>query len=368
MKKIISIAAAAGLLQMLFVSCNRNVSPEVANVQDLPDGMGIVKVELQTGALSEIKAGTPYVDELPYEKSINSVQLFFFDSDDNLLRAENIGTRTSATFQIPVGVIEVWALVNFKDITKEISTLSELNQYQVLLADNSLDEGKGFLMYDASVVEVTANAENKIQFVAKRYASRIALASVTNSIPEGYDVKLERAFIANAVSKTVVDFSTDNYVFANPQGRVGETPLEESHIIDGVSYESDIPDLLYKDFPAMTFAKGTSFTPTKPYCFYVLPNGGGKEMAGFDVESGVEFDLSEALYPTTIVLVAALNGTEYYYPIPINNIEYNKSYTVYVTLLGPGSQDPNSPVVKSSVDVELKVQPWRDGGVISSEI
>lgn len=341
MKKNHSIATAAGLLSMLFVSCNMNVSPEAINGNGIPEGMGLVKVELQTGGASEIKAGTAYVEELPYEKSVNSVQLFFFDSVGNLLRAENIGKNTTATFQIPVGPVEVWGLVNFKDITNGIRTLAELKSYQVLLKDNSLVVDKGFLMYATVPVEVEASKENKITLLANRYASRISLASVTNSMPGGYETELEHAFLINVATNSAVDCSPVESVIANPQGRVNET----SHIIDGDTYKSEFPDLLYKDFPEMTFTKGTAFSPEKPYCFYAFPGVG-----------------------TSLVVVATLNGTRYYYPVPIENMEVNKAYTVYLTLLGPGSEDPNQPVAKSAFSVDLKVQDWQDGGVISPEI
>ena len=74
---------------------------------------------------------------------------------------------------------------------------------------------------------------------------------------------------------------------------------------------------------------------------------------------------------TKLIIQADMNGHTYYYPISINRegfgydasnghagIKRNTSYSVNVTILRPGSLDPDTPVEHSAMTATLNIAPW----------
>lgn len=72
-----------------------------------------------------------------------------------------------------------------------------------------------------------------------------------------------------------------------------------------------------------------------------------------------------------LVLQADLNGTTYYYPVPINQTDYgyvaanghygiqrNTAYSIGITVTGQGSISPDEPLVQGSLELSLTIENW----------
>jgi len=134
----------------------------------------------------------------------------------------------------------------------------------------------------------------------------------------------------------------------NREGRKDESPRVASHIIDGVTYASSCPDLLWRSIGS-DIANGTSYT-TNQY-LYAFPNDATRAPDGF----------AEPFNPqqTCVVVSASFGGGTYWYPLPLSSLlESNMTYDVQLTIQGTGSDDPNTPVVPGTMTATVTVRDW----------
>ena len=61
---------------------------------------------------------------------------------------------------------------------------------------------------------------------------------------------------------------------------------------------------------------------------------------------------------TRLVIEADLNGTTYYYPIAIKELERNCCYSIDVKIQRPGSLDPDKDVEIGTLSLDLEVLGW----------
>ena len=75
-----------------------------------------------------------------------------------------------------------------------------------------------------------------------------------------------------------------------------------------------------------------------PHHFYCLPNNTNTK--------------------TRLVIEALIGDRTYYYPITLEEVESNKSYSYNVTLRHLGTDSPDQPLEYGDVDFALEVTPW----------
>ena len=76
---------------------------------------------------------------------------------------------------------------------------------------------------------------------------------------------------------------------------------------------------------------------------------------------------------TKLVLQADIDGTTYYYPIPVNQEEYgyvtgnghhgikrNTVYSMGISISRPGSTDPDTPIEPGTLDLSISVADWTE--------
>jgi hypothetical protein len=67
--------------------------------------------------------------------------------------------------------------------------------------------------------------------------------------------------------------------------------------------------------------------------------------------------------PPRLVIWATVNGADYYYPVALpDGIERNKTYEINATILGTGSTDIYTPVIRGNILTDISVKPWVSGG------
>ena len=216
-------------------------------------------------------------------------------------------------------------------------------------------------MAGSTSCNVTTTGTVPCNISVSRLVSRVALVQVTNALPPVYGtMKVERIFLANVVGNQNFSGNASPSTWYNKDGRADETTRNAAHIIDGSTYKASCEDLTYKSV-AQTVNNGASYNPSA-LLFYSFPNSSTTAPAGFAS--------SFAAKRSVLTVVATVDGKIQYYPVVLDSavLERNKTYTVGLTITGPGSDDPNKPVEKGSVNITLTVAGWVAGATYDETI
>lgn len=352
---ILAASAAAAILS----GCNK--SDNQAATYEVHEAELHLSVSEDTGSTKAVDAGEYTVAET-YEKQVNSVQVFVFEGE-SIVAYKNLGTQTSSTISTKVGPKTVWAVVNGPDL-KSVKTLTELTGKAIRLEDNKKDASRGFIMSGSSSVELAAG-ESTCNIKVSRLVSRITLKEIKNSLPAGYGaITIERAFLANVVGNQSIGGTASPNLWYNKEGRADESPRNSSHIIDGAAYKASAEELTFVNAGSASISNGGTLAAlsTKPYMFYTFPNSSTAEVNGYTAAGGGQ--------RSVLVIVARIDGQVSYYPVVLKTgaLERNKTYNVGVELTGPGSSDPNIPVVKGNINVYISVEGWVAGATYNEVI
>ena len=288
------------------------------------------------------------------EGTVNSAQVLLFNSSGDLYRyhslsAGEISAMSVTLRNIKTGTYTVALVANGPDLSA-VKTLSSLNAMTTLLGERNAT-ATGFLMTDSATgVTVAADATATVDFVARHAVARITVSKITNSLPASMGAVTVRSIMLTNVcgSWKLTGGKPSSVQWYNQEGRKDESPRDASHVIDGTTYKSSCPDLLWRsvntDIPA-----GTSYG-TAQY-LYAFPNDATAAPNGF----------LEPFNPqqTCVVVTASIGGSAYYYPVPLSGgIASNMSYDVQLTVQGPGSADPNRPVTPGTMKATVTVKDW----------
>ena len=344
-------------------SCSKDITPESdagAETDLLTKGELVLNLDFPEAVAT--KAVSAYTTAQSYETQVNSVQILVFASDGKIDKYLNAGTSTSGISVSTVsGTKTVWAVVNGPDL-KSVGTLSELQGTAITLGGNqSTTASTGFIMAGSNTCTV-GSSSSSCSITVSRFVSRVALVSVTNSLPASYGaMTVNCAYLTNVVGNQNLAGSASASTWYNRFGRADETPQVSSHIIDGGTYKASCEALTYRGISASA-SNGSSHTPSTPYLFYGFPNGSTAAPGNFSTTFSAQ--------RSVLVVKATVGGTAYYYPVVLDDAApaRNSSYTVALTITGPGSDDPNKPVQKGSMSASITVSPWSSGAVYDETI
>ncbi|MBO8447654.1 MAG: hypothetical protein IAC29_00090 [Bacteroidetes bacterium] len=289
-----------------------------------------------------------------YEDAVNGLQVLVFSADGMLeTYGETDSPKEGLCLTGTAGEKTVWAAANAPDLSG-IGHLSDLKSATVRLDGNSTDPARGLAMSGCSTCSVTPGRSGEINIPVERLLSRITLDAITCRLPQAYgSLTVESVMLINVAGDTDITGTSGPAAWCNRMGRSSGSP---SGIIDGQSFPADCPE--------MTFRKiGKTMAPDETVGYeiplYCLPNP-----AEEDREGGSSFTPRK----TRLVVTATLGGTRYYYPVTIDRPERNTSYSVSMTITGPGSTDPDRPISKQALSFSISVSPWGDGGSYDERI
>ena len=359
MKRIFLLLAAASLVGI--AACNKHEGA-IGAAEPSAEGEGAITFNLvPDDGEAATRAVTAYTTSQTYESQVNKVQLFVFNSDGKIAAYKNNGTSLSGTISTTAGAKTVWAVINGPDLPS-IGTLSALQATAVDLSANSITASTGFVMAGSGTCTVTGSGSVPCNFSVSRLVSRVALVSVTNNLPASYGaMKIERVILSNVVGNQNLAGSASPSTWYNKDGCADEATRNAAHIIDGSTYNASCPTLTFKSV-AQNVASAATHTPGTPYLFYSYPNSSTAAPAGF-------VDPFTAKR-TVLTVVATVDSKIQYYPVVLDNatLERNKTYTVGLTITGPGSDDPDEPVQKGSISVTVTVSGWTAGATYDETI
>lgn len=311
-------------------------------------------------------------EALTFEKQINRLDFFLFEKrGNNITRYKHepvVGnpsisfdangkySKTFSKLPITENGYTVVVVANAPATVADCATYDALKAYAANLANCSRSANTGFIMYgvneSAQAVNTQSPSETAIELM--RFPARVRLKSVINGIPSS-------AAYANNNSISVKGiFLTD----VNSTWTLGAA----SNTLGGKINNN------------LTSVTGTSSLQVGEMTGYFLPDA-------VPVANGATVDFTTSTYParcdvygfptsipTTgraprVVVLAAVNGTDYYFPVDLpDGLLRNNAYEVNVTILGTGSTDPYTKVVRGNLKASVTVAEWAAGQIYSEEV
>lgn len=324
------------------------------------------------GCLVTLSVGEPqtkaydYITVRNWERQISSLQIIIYDkngssSSTDWTIADSYRTTysspvTSASYstRLPAGTYFVEAVANMdEDFTgSTYSYILENSRYKHYLSDEEDYSSDGFQAEGGRTLTISEGSTSaSASLTLSRFVGRVALNDIYNST--GQTVTINRVWLSNVVT-------TYNYRGSNSWGNwMGRYSYTNSSSIIGSASDADCPECTFWDADE-TISNSGSFSPTSPVLFYTLENSSSVTPSGWSSSWS-----DSKGQKTALVIDATVNGTQCYYPVVLDEIRANYTYTVSVSLYAIGSPDPNDPngriVTDVSFDAEITVNEWDDG-------
>lgn len=322
---------------------------ETQNCADRPVEEGMPATLTLSISSSAVKSThTPQDTE---DNTVNTVDVFIFNNngtstsgDGQLDTYRHFGNgEMQMEIQTTTGQKKICVVVNAKNLDAgNITTLTQFQEAATLLADETF----GYLtMYGEEDVTMTAQTSKSI--TVSRFISRIAVTSVRTDFEgtpyEGIPLTNCRLYMINVHGDKLLHNgnATASPIILN-EGQLNETDAAST------AQEGLIMDVIETDISHEGY--------NTPHYLYSYSN-----------------ETSDIAASTKLILQADLNGTTYYYPIPVNqegyghNSEYGEGHygirrnTVYsygITVTRPGALNPDTPVEPGTLDLSIDVEDW----------
>ena len=331
---------------MILSACSKQPTPGAG----IETGAGESLLTISLAGRTAGKASGAGHGDQAEDNYINTLEVFIFHAGGS--RAGQLDAYKKFTaadgihnlqIKATTGRKKIYAVANsHRQDWTGIHTLQAFEQERAALREDNV---KDYIMTGGA--EVTLQVATSITLTVSRLAARICLGSIKSAFRgtpyEGCTLSNVKAYLINVHG--------------------------EKHIYDGnlsvplvlnrkVPQEADIkscsmPGMLYEAVPVQIDDTGY----TTPHYFYTYEN-----MLEAETESN-RF--------TRLVIQADLNGNTYYYPVNINQPGYgyvasnahkgvrrNTSYEIHVTILRPGSADPDNPMAHGTLSINLNVLNW----------
>lgn len=313
------------------VSCNKNNVQQAAPVEEeLVD----VQVNIQTEAITKASD----VTEQNFEKSVKEFDLIVFDNaTGKLSQLKSTMNGNNFTTKMIPGTKKIIAVANGGTTfaSSHVSTFTGLDGVYYNFSAANVSDNK-LAMTDLRGLETTttisAEQTNVVNIQLKRQACRVRL----------------KAIMPSFLAETVTSLSYNAAYLQNIPGRFSL----DGTIDDGVDNRKNI---LGNDLTAQT-AEGGALT-------YKSLTTGSANLLGTPVYL--------YCYPGASVhlgLSVKVNGTDYFYAIPMKNLESNKSYDVEVILQNLGGTTITDPAVNTGVSANIEILPWTAGSTLTETL
>lgn len=239
------------------------------------------------------------------------------------------------------GPKKICVVINADD--PSFGQITDIEQLQEAVTELRNETFGNFTMYGEESITLDVQSSATVQ--VSRFISRIAVTSVKTSFAgtpyEGKTMTDCRLYLVNAHGdKFICDGSaTDTPTVFNEGGPVSED-------MAAMSQEGLLEDRIEE-----TIGDGGYTTAHYLYCY--------------------SNETDDQASCTKLVLEAVMDGTTYYYPIPVNQTGYgytesnghfgirrNTVYSYSITITRPGSLEPDTPVVPGTVEIGIAVDDW----------
>lgn len=351
-----NVRTVIGCMAFIIVSaCSKQSLPGAAGKPEERESLLTVTLS----GLAESKASGAGHGIQAEDNYINTLEVFIFHAEGNKAGKLDAYKRFTASdgisnlkIKATTGKKKIYAVVNsHRENWAGIHTLSGFQQERALLQEDNV---KDYIM--TGEADITLQVATSVTLAVSRLVARVCLTGIKSLFRgtpyEGYQLSDVKAYLINVHGvKHIYDGNLSVPVILNQKA------LKEADI-NSCAMEG----MLCEDIPALIDDTGY----TVPHYFYTYEN-----MPETETE-GNRF--------TRLVIQADLNGHTYYYPVNINQpgygytgsnnhrgIKRNTSYQINVTILRPGSTDPDKPMEQGALSVNLNVLDWNTLPVANPE-
>lgn len=350
-KILLALAACVAL-----AACNKQENaPESLQFPAEEQGMGSISLSIdgdfaQTKAIPGSKDGS-FNTETDAEKAVKTIQALVFDEAKRVVAYKSFTSATGMSIDCTAGSRTVWMVLNFPTDLSAVKTEDQLKATAASL--DSHTAANGFVMTGSASCTIQKGQTASCEVSVNRLVSRITVSHIYNELPSGLgSITINDIFLSNVVANQNLAGTAAITTWYNLYGRsTGST--SKNDIINGTDHLASCPDLTFvKPASAVTIAHGAKHGSGGQYKFYTMPNATKTALGAWSATPSAQ--------PATIVIDATIDGSHYYYPVPLTTYvpERNKSIDVDIVITGPGSSDPNASVEKGALSVTVKVVPW----------
>ena len=304
------------------------------------------------------------------EKKLNSLYIAVFNSEGRLEISHNcsgseisdIGT-TGVNLNVRTGTKDVWAVANVAASKfAAVTDITSFKAVEVLLSD---DSATSFAMKgSATGISVTSGKTSTAPVQLTRFAARVSLVKVSNSLPPSYgSLTVKSAYLANVVCNDNIGQSAKSSVWCNRLGHNG-TNLTEANVIGNGSSKAENASVTFTSIGNAVPNEGSASLS-------------GKYVYGYRNASTADPVARGNGFPTNgcrsvLYVIASIGGVDYWYPIGLGELKSNNSYNVSLTITMPGQRpgddDFGSLITKGALSASVTVTDWTDGSDYSETI
>ena len=254
------------------------------------------------------------------------MQILVFSKDNLIAYGKNTASSKTVAMKVRNGAVDCYAVINAPDMSA-VATKSQLLAKSVALTANTTSK-----MWMLGSTSKTISGDTSISIAVKRFLAKVEID------------KIDAAMVAPALKAqdlTVNDITLLNVVGTTNFSFTGSpTPTYNKG-----AYSSSSADALTHDNVAAKIQTGGKVTPhTTPHCFYCCPS------------------TATSANSTKLSIKATLGSTPYYYTVDVPQPKANTLYKITnLKITGPGTDDPNEIVSKSSISFTVTVTDWTTG-------
>lgn len=262
---------------------------------------------------------------------IEQSQIIVFDVNGAAEAYGRTSGEESATLNVSIGTKTIWAISNSGQDFSDIRRLSDLEERDILLEENS-DE---LMVMSGSISYVVAKSVNKATVTVSRYLAKVILDKIsldlTSIAMRDKEFVIRSVYLTNcAGSKRVLGTGNTIVRWYNQLGHY-DTQMDRMlfcNVNKRLENQSSLDERLY---------------------FYILPNP----------YSNTTLTPTWSLRKSMIVVEATIDGIPCYYPVWIPMVESNQVYEITnFTITKSGSKNPYTPVTGEDGDVSVTGADW----------
>lgn len=220
-----------------------------------------------------------------------------------------------------------------------VTDISDFNALISQLADETLGD---FTMFGEVATGISENSYLTIN--VRRMVAKVSVTSIKTDFEgtpyDGMSLTNCKLYLVNAYGQRHIyrNLEPEEVIFLNEGGLVAED-------VNSTEEKGLLMDEITEEIDDKGYSKVHNF-----FCY--------------------AYTTADELKCTKLILQATLDGTTFYYPIPINQdgyghsgkgpagISQNSVYSYGITVTRPGSNSPNEPLESGSVNISAKVEEW----------
>ena len=234
---------------------------------------------------------------------------------------------------VPCGNVTIYAIANvpkffFEDITnQDLLDNTYIGFYRI---------GETTYFPMKAITRTRLSGGKTLALILERYMSRFYFKSIRNNLTgnlKGKSMRLKHVYLTNLQGGFYINQPINSYEWYSMAGRPDTSPKDKDSRI--ASSNQCLTWYTYIRYGA-SIQNGDilSLTALASNTFYAFPNYATEDQNGWSESFTERY--------TRMVFVIEIDGTDYYYPINLTNMQPNTTYDVNVVITRLGSLDPDT--------------------------